>query len=102
VTPDPTVQPPVRHSRKDNVQSWSRILAFGAASLIILWRLSQLSPWNAWKDFPLVVGFYALVAWSGLSEKVRTNFQGVIVSYLIAVYLVGQVPLTLAHLGFLR
>ena len=83
-------------------RSWPRMLGVAAAFGVILLRLIQGPFRDSWKDFSLIIAVSALVALSGINEKVKTRALTVTISYLIAVYLLGQVPLTLAHLGVLR
>jgi hypothetical protein len=63
------------------------------------WRIWSVSPTQIWKDIPALFALYFLGGIVGGDSRIKGRVLIIAAVYIVGIYLIGQVPLTLRHLG---
>ena len=70
-----------------------------AAALLLVWRLAAASPSSYWKDWMLIAALFWIV---GVFRSQSENWSVVtvaVMSYLLGIYILGQLPHALTVMG---
>jgi len=77
----------------------TRLVELAIASALIVWRLAAGSPAGWWRDWILVVAAFWIFTRIKPGSRAQPVAAGLVMAYLLGIYLLGQAPQALFVFG---